>query len=84
MIYPYLCKACGATFEVIKPLAEMERPEPCRSCGDLQTHRTPAVSGFTNSDSLGRRKAPTEFRDFLKKIHKDTPGSRIAENTDVN
>lgn len=39
MIYPYLCEECGHKFEVIKFVAEIDRPEPCEKCSSPLTHR---------------------------------------------
>jgi predicted transcriptional regulator len=41
--------------------------------------RPPEIPGFTSSESLGRIKAPAEFRDLLKAIKKENPGSTIPE-----
>ncbi len=75
MIYTYRCAACSQDFEVVKRLAEIDRVEVCQACGCEKTERVIAAAGFTTSESLGRRKAPAEFRDFLKTLHRNTPGS---------
>jgi putative FmdB family regulatory protein len=77
MIYQYACKDCGHNFEVTKKLSEIDRPEPCRECESSETHRVISVPGFTTSESLGRLKAPEDFRFFLKRLHKNTPGSMM-------
>lgn len=77
MIYQYACKSCQHPFEVVKRLAEFDRVEACPQCNSEDTHRVITVAGFTTSESLGRKKAPEEFRDFLKVIHKNTPGSNM-------
>lgn len=33
MIYEYVCAACPHTFDVIKPVAELDRAESCAKCG---------------------------------------------------
>lgn len=38
MTYEYRCPACDKDFDVIKPAAEMERPESCPQC-DTQSVR---------------------------------------------
>ena len=77
MLYVYACNGCRLEWEVNKRLADIDRPEPCPNCDCGDTHRLPQASGFTTSESLGRVKAPSDFRDFVRKIHKDTPGSKI-------
>jgi len=39
MIYPYYCKPCDNTFEVIKAVAQIDAPETCTSCGSVSTDR---------------------------------------------
>jgi putative FmdB family regulatory protein len=31
--YEHTCKPCGLTFDVIKTVSEIDRPEPCPDCG---------------------------------------------------
>jgi len=38
MLYPYLCPTCGP-FEVDKPMADSDRPEPCPTCTLPQTEQ---------------------------------------------
>lgn len=77
MIYQYACKPCGHNFEVTKKLAEIDRAEACPECQSGETQRVINVPGFTTSESLGRKKAPEDFRFFLKRLHKNTPGSMM-------
>lgn len=77
MIYVYQCTSCGHDFEVVKRLAEIDRVEACAECGSEKTQRVVHAPGFTTSESLGRRKAPQDFRDFLKTLHRNTPGSKM-------
>ena len=77
MIYAYQCKNCGHHFEVVKRLSEIDRVEACGECKSESTERVLAPPGFTTSESLGRRKAPSDFRDFLRTLHRNTPGSKM-------
>ncbi len=36
MIYPYECGDCGYQFEVIKSVRQIDDPEFCPECGDLE------------------------------------------------
>lgn len=33
MIYPYRCLKCFHSFDVVKPVAEVNKPEECPECG---------------------------------------------------
>lgn len=33
--YPYCCDTCDTHFEVVKPVAELERQEVCSACGGI-------------------------------------------------
>ncbi len=37
--YDYQCNGCSKTFDVVKRLAELDRPEPCPACQSEQTAR---------------------------------------------
>lgn len=39
MIYEYQCAKCGQHFDVVKKVAEMNRPEACTRCGCTETDR---------------------------------------------
>lgn len=77
MIYTYQCQSCQHVFDVTKKLAEIDRVEVCGECNAEVTTRVIAPPGFTSVESLGRRKAPAEFRDWLRVLHKNTPGSKM-------
>ena len=34
-IYPYICDACGAAFEVSRKMSAMRDPAPCPACGKI-------------------------------------------------
>ena len=77
MIYAYLCQPCTHQWDVSKRLADIERTEPCPACQSTETVRVACAGGFTTSESLGRVKAPAEFRNFLNIMHRNTPGSKM-------
>lgn len=77
MIYEYNCPDCQNVFEVVKRLSEIDRVEVCPQCSGTSSTRAIGAPGFTTSENLGRKKAPEEFRSFLRTLHKNTPGSQM-------
>lgn len=76
--YKYKCETCGETHEALRKIDERDSNFACPSCGSSETKRLiSGAPGFTTSESLGLKKAPREFREFLDGIHKRTPGSNI-------
>jgi putative FmdB family regulatory protein len=50
MIYEYRCVPCGTRFDVIKSVAEIDRPEACEECGgQAQRHFVPSVVYFSGT-----------------------------------
>ena len=80
--YTYLCETCGGKDTRYAKISGRDEPvgTPCLNAGCSGTLiRPPEIPGFTSSESLGRIKAPAEFRDLLKAIKKENPGSTIPE-----
>lgn len=81
--YRYFCTDCDHEETVLLKIGARDAlvgtahtlPEHCK--GTL--FRPPESPGFTSSESLGRVKAPSEFRDLLKAIKKENPRSNIKE-----
>lgn len=80
--YTHKCLVCGDSQEHYLKIADRDthlgHPCPVEGCPGT-VHRIPELPGFTSSESLGRIKAPAEFRDVLKAIKKENPGSTINE-----
>ena len=62
MIYTYVCQSedcekSGVVEEVIKPVAELDRPEPCEVCGKPRWRKV-ALSSF---QLKGTRWAKTKY-----------------------
>ena len=51
-IYPYICDACGAEFEVSRKMSAMRDPAPCPACGEV------ARRVFTGVTVTGKAAAP--------------------------
>ncbi|HKA67627.1 MAG TPA: zinc ribbon domain-containing protein [Actinomycetes bacterium] len=42
--YDYRCRACGATFEITRPMAEVDAPTPCPQGHDDTVRLLPAIA----------------------------------------
>lgn len=79
-LYDYKCDDCGNEQEVSCKIAEMDDPKTCVKCGGKKMTRFIATANhaFMAPEQLGRKKAPQDFRDFLKAVHKaHGPNSQI-------
>lgn len=77
--YVYNCP-CGTKPEEFRSIGKRDDPVLCSGCGVTSSlSRTVTAPGFTSSESLGRIKAPAEFRNLLSAIKKANPGSNINE-----
>lgn len=78
--YAYQCSGCLNIVRRFLKINDRDTPlvDPCGECGKDKI-RLPEAPGFTDSFSLGRTKAPSEFRNLLKSIKKQNPGSNINE-----
>jgi putative FmdB family regulatory protein len=54
VIYPYRCGQCACEFEVVKPLAEIDRLERCTGCGSEETARYIARTHFYGASDWDR------------------------------
>lgn len=80
--YTHRCDTCDHSEQVYLKIADRDSRVGAHcaifGCEGKMT-RPPEMPGFTSSESLGRVKAPSEFRDLLKAIKKENPGSTIPE-----
>jgi putative FmdB family regulatory protein len=42
-IYEYICKDCGARFEILRSIKDADATIPCKSCQSSQTQRALSV-----------------------------------------
>lgn len=81
--YTYRCQACGASETRYAKISERDAlvGSGCAATDGCNGTliRPPEVPGFTTSESLGRVKAPAEFRNLLSHIAKENPRSTIKE-----
>lgn len=79
--YAHRCTECGAGMEFTLRIADRDKMvgTVCPECQSGVLRREVEMPGFTDSYSLGRIKAPREFRDMLSKMKRDNPGSTIKE-----
>lgn len=80
--YVFQCKTCEHSFERLLKIANMDEPlsENCPECGKPSVQRIVGGShAFMTPESLGRKKAPEEFRNWLSAVKKVNPGSTIRD-----
>lgn len=81
-IYDFKCPKCETNVEYILKIAEMDDPLnwACTHCGYRGLERVITTDyAIMTPESLGRKKAPREFRDVLSSIHRQTKGSQIRD-----
>lgn len=78
MIYSYRCNKCAYVFDKTCSMADRNEPKCCPKCGkyDSKLVVTSGV-GFADPFRLGRVKASDSFRDTLRDIKSEHPGSTI-------
>ena len=80
--YTYTCQKCDSKDVRFAKISDRDNAvgSACLNTDcDGTVIRPPEFPGFTSSESLGLIKAPAEFRDLLKAIKKENPGSNIPE-----
>lgn len=83
-IYNYKCDGCDYAYPLFRKIAARDEcvGDVCPQCNQGKLFRPPEAglgTGFTSSESLGRAKAPAEFRNLLSAIKKENPRSTIKE-----
>lgn len=82
--YTYQCKHCAYSDAVFAKISDRDLlvDTYCTQCEVGLLFRPPEAglgTGFTSSESLGRAKAPKEFRDLMSHMKRINPGSTIKE-----
>jgi putative FmdB family regulatory protein len=49
MLYPYACVKCDLRYDVVKPVADVDRPEACPECGAPSERQFTARVHFTGT-----------------------------------
>jgi len=82
-MYDFKCRDCEHVQTEMMSIATMEDPateRACKACGGVSKKTfTGNYSEFISPESLGRHKAPGDFRNFLSAVHKAHPGSQIKD-----
>ena len=84
MIYEYECQNCNYLFERTLKLVDRLIPteEPCPECGQLEVQQYLGTMLYVDSHKLmTSRKPDSGFREVLAKIHENTPGSCLKQNS---
>lgn len=82
--YEYLCEKCEYYFTNFLSISRMNEPEgePCPSCSEKAVKKVmmtaPAIGDAVR---LHVRRPDEGFKDVLRKIHDQTPGSKIKQNS---
>lgn len=82
--YEYQCEKCEHYFTLNLSISNRNTPEeqPCPECNELHVKKvmfTPPALG--DAIRLRVRRPDEGFKDVLRKIHDQTPGSRLKDNS---
>lgn len=84
-VYDYKCSSCGKLMGIMRTIVERDNTQGmvCTGCKETNTlQRTvsaPTIGYHTYVNGGG--KPPEGFRDVLRKIHANTPGSQIDKTS---
>lgn len=82
--YEFRCESCDQNFERFLKIVEMDIPlsNPCPECssGPVKRVVSGATYAFMSPESLGRKKAPGDFRNWLSAVKKVNKGSTIKDH----
>lgn len=86
--YDYICNACKHEWDELHSIADRKTPEsnPCPSClqiGAVSQTLKHTMLTFGDPVRMGHIKPPIEFQERLQQIHDNTPGSRIADTSNI-
>lgn len=79
--YDFKCQSCEFVEERSMRIAELDNEQICPKCGSSmsQTYENNRSYEFMTPESLGRVKAPGDFRNFLGAIKKAHPDGFIRD-----
>lgn len=82
--YDFACSSCNHVQEKLMKVSELDAAVDlvCPECGKPTMNRTqlPVNHAYLSPESLGRKKAPEDFRNFLSAIKRAHPGSVIQDH----
>lgn len=83
--YPFVCTECGNKTDYIRKISEMDQPAelPCESCGKIALKRDWGVAShleFMSPEALGRKKAPSDFRNWLSAVKRANKGCHVKDH----
>ena len=83
-LYEYQCKACEHYFTSMQSIDNLAVPtrSPCPECGAQRVEKIiTGAPGLADPVRLGRIRPDDGFKEVLKKIHENNPGSSINNNS---
>jgi putative FmdB family regulatory protein len=57
--YEYRCRECGESFEVLRPVAERDKPAECPRCGASEAERKLTLFATAGSQGEGGTSRPS-------------------------
>ena len=82
--YEYQCEQCEHYFTKKLSIDERNTPEmePCPECQEVQVKKVMFTApSLGDPVRLGIKKPSDGFKDVLRKIHAQTPGSKLKDNS---
>lgn len=84
-MYDFLCSKCNHSFERIVSFSQSENPQECPECKNISANRMPSAPLLGDADRLfAQKKVPDGFKEILRRIDKETPGSRLKETSSID
>lgn len=86
-LYDYECSGCKAIHEISKRISNRDTvdEEACPNCGKIGTLNrivsAPLISYTTTVPGSYGRSVPDGFKEVLRKIHKQAPGSNLDKTS---
>ena len=81
-LYDFKCSHCDHELTQLMSIAQSEDKDnlTCPECNtENSLKKVLGATRLADSHRMGLIKPPREFRDLLKTIHKNTPGSKIPD-----
>ena len=79
-LYTYACESCDNVFDDLQSISNREKPceTPCQKCGGKIFKTVTPIKIVAGSGGL---KVPDGFKDVLKHMHANCPGSTLDKTS---